>query len=387
MSRQSVFDASLRFFLSPINPYLDDPAVTEIMVNGPSQVYVERRGQIQATEARFANEDALRSAVNNLAQSVGRIITPDRPVLDARLPDGSRVHAIIPPGSRVGTCLTIRKFSRDPLTLVDLIRFGSLTDSAVEFLEVCVRLRKNIIIAGGSGTGKTSMLGALSEAIPEGERIIVIEDTSELRLHQRHCLYLEAQPALRKAQLDLTIRELFRASLRMRPDRIVVGEVRGGEALDLIQSMISGHEGSLSTVHASSAFDALVRLETLSLMSEIQIPVYVARAQVASAIDIVVQLTRNPEDGRRRVTKIVEVLRLNADNQYETQDLYDLAEVEAVAGGEAAAGSMGGESSAPKLELTPTGVLPTFADLPRRLGMQRYVDASKELWTAGTAER
>ena len=194
MSRQAVFEASLRYFLSPIGMFLDDPTITEVMVNGPNQIFIEKMGIIEKTEAFFDDEDSLRSAVNNLAQSVGREINERRPVLDARLPDGSRVHAIIPPGSRVGTCITIRKFSRDPLTLEDLMKFGSLTESTREFLEICVRLRKNVIIAGGSGTGKTSMLGALSRAIPETERIIVIEDTSELRLHQEHCLYLEAQP-------------------------------------------------------------------------------------------------------------------------------------------------------------------------------------------------
>ncbi|MDB4778396.1 CpaF/VirB11 family protein, partial [bacterium] len=223
------------------------------------------------------------------------------------------------------------------------------------------------------GTGKTSMLGALSRAIPESERIIVIEDTSELRLFQRHTIFLETQPATRKSQTDITVRELFRSSLRMRPDRIVVGEVRGGEALDLIQSMISGHEGSLSTVHASSAFDALVRLETLSLMSEIDIPIYVARSQVASAIDVVVQLTRSNETGRRRVSRISEVHRLNADNQYETSDLYGLKGVEPTA-----------SNSAPlpgsHLELTPTGTLPSFATEPFLHGMSEKIIDSTDMW-------
>ncbi len=369
MSKLAVYEATLRFFLSPINIYLDDPEITEVMVNGHDQIYIERGGQIEETPAVFASEGALRSAINNLAQSVGRIISNDRPILDARLPDGSRVHAIIPPSSRVGTCLTIRKFSKTPLTMEDLIRFGSLTPSANEFLSLCVQLRKNIIISGGSGTGKTSMLGALSRAIPETERIIVIEDTSELRLFQQHTIFLETQPATRKNQTDITVRELFRSSLRMRPDRIVVGEVRGGEALDLIQSMISGHEGSLSTVHASSAFDALVRLETLSLMSEIDIPIYVARSQVASAIDVVVQLTRSNESGRRRVSRISEIHRLNADNQYETSDLYGLTGVESTA-------SVPGSH----LELKPTGQLPSFAKEPFLHGMSEKIIESTGMW-------
>ncbi|MEM9942314.1 MAG: ATPase, T2SS/T4P/T4SS family [Planctomycetota bacterium] len=368
MSRQAVFEASLRYFLNPIGEFLDDPTVTEIMVNGHQSVFIERSGRIETTDVEFENEDALRSAVNNLAQSVGREIGERRPVLDARLPDGSRVHAIIPPGSRIGTCLTIRKFSRDPLTMENLIEFGSLTESAREFLELCVLLKKNIIIAGGTGTGKTAMLGALSRAIPESERIVVIEDTSELRLHQDHCLYLEAQPAMRKGQLELTVRELFRNSLRMRPDRIIVGEVRGGEALDLIQSMISGHEGSLSTVHASSAIDALIRLETLSLMSEIVIPVYVARSQVASAIDVVVQLTRSNETGRRRVRSISEVTHLDKDNQFQFETLYSLSR-----------GDTGNE-----LRLMPTGRLPTFKAELFDNGMEHRIQFSKPLWSRST---
>ena len=374
MSRQAVFEASLRYFLSPIGMFLDDPTITEVMVNGPNQIFIEKMGIIEKTEAFFDDEDSLRSAVNNLAQSVGREINERRPVLDARLPDGSRVHAIIPPGSRVGTCITIRKFSRDPLTLEDLMKFGSLTESTREFLEICVRLRKNVIIAGGSGTGKTSMLGALSRAIPETERIIVIEDTSELRLHQEHCLYLEAQPKSKTTVIDLDIRELFRSSLRMRPDRIIVGEVRGGEALDLIQSMISGHEGSLSTVHASSAIDALVRLETLSLMSDVEIPVYVARAQVASAIDVIVQLTRSNETGRRRIRSISEAHRLSKDNEYQIQPLYSL-QPKAIKEGSK------DQPQLTELVLTETGNIPTFSQEAYNNGMLGRVKHSGNLWT------
>ncbi|MFK7767856.1 MAG: CpaF family protein [Mariniblastus sp.] len=381
MSRQAVFEASLRYFLTPIAPFLDDPSVTEIMVNGHRQIFIERKGQVEPTNASFATEDSLRSAINNLAQSVGREINHRVPVLDARLPDGSRVHAIIPPSARGGTYLTIRKFSAQPLTLEDLMNFGSLTESAREFLEICVRLRKNVIISGGSGTGKTSMLGALSHAIPESERIIVIEDTSELRLHQQHCLYLESQPSSKKNQMALTIRELFRSSLRMRPDRIIVGEVRGGEALDLIQSMISGHEGSLSTVHASSAIDALIRLETLSLMSEVDIPVYVARSQVASAIDVVVQLTRSNETGRRRISSISETLRLTPDQQYESRELYHLKPTK-IKNGKARGKDLAKISTAEQshLSLIESGILPTFANEPYDNGMGARIDYSAGLW-------
>jgi pilus assembly protein CpaF len=379
MSRQAVFEASLRYFLTPIGQFLDDPSVTEVMVNGHHQIYIERNGCIETTQATFDSEDALRSAVNNLAQSVGREINERKPVLDARLPDGSRVHAIIPPSARRGTCLTIRKFSREPLTLEDLMKYGSLTDSAREFLEICIRLRKNVIISGGSGTGKTSMLGALSRAIPETERIIVIEDTSELRLHQKHCVYLEAKPATKTSPSELSIRELFRSSLRMRPDRIIVGEVRGGEALDLIQSMISGHEGSLSTVHASSALDAMVRLETLSLMSDVEIPVYVARAQVASAIDVVVQLTRSNEDGRRRISAITEACRLTADQQYQFSELYSLRPVKALNGHPR--GELSETTHHLELQLVETGNTPSFAQQPYEYGMQGRIHHSQALWT------
>ncbi len=233
MSREAIFEASLDYFLGPIREFLHDETVTEVMVNGHDEVYIERRGQLIRTDAAFAGPDALLSAVHNVAQYVGREIDEDRPVLDARLPDGSRVHAVIPPSARSGTYLTIRKFQRDIMGLGDFVRLGSLSDTAREFLELCVVLRKNIVVAGGTGTGKTTMLNAVSTAIPEEERIVVIEDSSELRLAQTHCLYLESQQADRQGQGGLEIRDLFRASLRMRPDRILVGEVRGGEALDM----------------------------------------------------------------------------------------------------------------------------------------------------------
>ncbi len=272
MTRDQIFQASLTYFLAPIQDLLADPTVTEVMVNGPSEVFVERAGRLMATDRSFASDDALRSAVHNIAQFVGREINTEQPILDARLPDGSRVHVIIPPSSRRGVCLTIRKFRQDALTLPDFVRLESLTEAAAEFLELAVRLRKNILVAGGTGTGKTTFLNALSAAIPREERIIVIEDSSELRLAQPHTVYLEAQTADSAGRGAVSIRQLFMASLRMRPDRILVGEVRGGEALDMLQSMLSGHAGSLTTVHASTPRDALVRLETLSLMSDVELP-------------------------------------------------------------------------------------------------------------------
>lgn len=374
MTREAIFEASVGYFLSPIAQLLNDESVTEIMVNRFDRVYIERAGQLHETDARFETEDALLSAVHNIAQWVGREINQEHPILDARLPDGSRVHAIIPPGCRGGTCLTIRKFKLGGLSLNDLIQFGSLNEEAREFLEICVRLRKNIIVSGGTGTGKTSLLGAVSTAVPEEERIIVIEDTSELKLRQRHCVYLEVQRPDQYGRGELTIRQLFVASLRMRPDRIIVGEVRGGEALDMLQAMLSGHSGSLTTVHANSARDALVRLETLSMMSDIEIPVHVARAQVGSAINLIVQLDRFSEDGSRKISRITEVVGLDEKGQYNTQDIFEC--------------HLTGKSKDGRLvaNLAFTGQPPTFAKEPMQHGMQERIKHSSKVWGA-TAPR
>jgi pilus assembly protein CpaF len=369
MSREAIFEASVQYFLSPIGAYLQDASVSEIMVNRFDQIHIERRGRLERTDARFESEDALVSAIHNVAQWVGREINPEHPILDARLPDGSRVNAVIPPASRQGTCLTIRRFAAGGLTMNDLIGFGTLSEEACEFLELCVRLKKNVLISGGTGTGKTSLLGAVSAAIPQEERIVVIEDTSELKLRQSHCLYFEVQQPDQFGRGGVNIRELFRASLRMRPDRVVVGEVRGGEALDMIQAMLSGHSGSLSTIHANSPRDALVRLETLSLMSDVQIPVYVARAQVASAIHLVVQLDRFSQDGSRRVTRVSEVTGLDDREQYRVQDLFAIR--------------MSGKTSDGQLQggLAATGQRPSFAQEPYRHGMDERIVHSRNLWS------
>jgi pilus assembly protein CpaF len=368
MLRQAIFEASVGYFLSPIGPFLDDDTVTEVMVNRFDRIYIERGGRLEATTAKFESEDALLSAVQNVSQWVGREINDEHPILDARLPDGSRVHAILPPGCRDGVCLTIRKFQRGGLSLDDLLRYGALSESSREFLEICVRLKKNILISGGTGTGKTSLLGALSAAIPAEERIIVIEDTAELKLRQEHTIYLEVQRPDPYGRGGLSIRQLFVASLRMRPDRILVGEVRGGEALDMVQAMLSGHSGSLSTVHANSARDAMTRLETLSLMSDVSLPVYVARAQVASAIDLIVQLDRFSADGSRKVTRITEIVGLVEGNQYEFRDLFAI--------------HLQGQDSGGRLQasLNPTGELPTFASQPFEHGLGRQLRHSRELW-------
>lgn len=368
MSRETIFEASLAYFLSPIGELLEDESVTEVMVNGYDEIYFERSGRLHETSLRFPSEDALRSAVNNVAQYVGREIDEDRPILDARLPDGSRVHAVIPPSARRGTYLTIRKFKRDSFRLDDFVKLGSLNDRVAEFLRIAVKLRKNIIVAGGTGTGKTTMLNAVSTAIPEEERIVVIEDSSELKLQQKHCLYLEAQTADVYGQGEVTIRDLFKASLRMRPDRVIVGEVRSGEALDMVQSMISGHSGSMTTVHATTPADAMVRLETLSLMSGIDLPVVVARQQVASAINIVVQLTRYVEDGSRKVSRITEACGLDANDRFIFRDLYRV--------------KLKGRTSDGRLvaSLDPTGEKPTFAREPYESGMGDDVRYTEDLW-------
>lgn len=369
MSRQAIFEASVKYFLEPIGALLDDDSITEIMVNGASDIYIERRGKLFYTGLSFPSEDALQSAVNNIAQWVGREITEEKPVLDARLPDGSRVHAVIPPSARGGTYVTIRKFARQGLTLEDFVKFGSIDEAGREFLELAVRLHKNILISGGTGTGKTALLGAMSRAIPEEERIVVIEDTSELRLIQSHTLYLEAKHANASGRGALNVRDLFRNSLRMRPDRIIVGEVRGGEALDMIQSMISGHSGSLSTIHADSPRDALIRLETLSLMSDVEIPVYVARAQVAAAIHLIVQVARFVEDGSRKITRISEAVGLTENNQYITQDLYVCR--------------LRGRGPDGRLiaNLEPTGNKPSFAGEAYEQGLGDRVRLTEALWS------
>lgn len=367
ITREQIFAASLEYFLDPIKAFLQDDTVTEIMVNGHDEIYIERQGQLESTNARFESPDALLSAVHNIAQYVGREIDELRPILDARLPNGSRVHAVIPPSARRGTYLTIRKFSKERLRLNDLLSLGSISESAKEFLELCVRLRKNIIVSGGTGTGKTSLLNALSEAIPEEERVVVIEDSSELKLSQKHCLYLESQQGDAQGRGKLTIRQLFVASLRMRPDRILVGEVRGGEALDMIQSMLSGHSGSLTTVHANSAHDSLIRLETLSLMSDVSIPVYVARAQVASAIHLVVQISRFSEDGSRKIVGISEIVGLK-NGEYQIQDLYTARRKGTTRSGRIIT------------ELDSVGVLPTFAREVYEQGLERSVEFSRTMW-------
>jgi len=298
--------------LGPLEPLMADPDITEIMVNGPDAIYVERHGRIERTALRFSGEDALRAIIDRIVAPLGRRIDEAQPMVDARLPDGSRVNAVIPPLSLCGPVLTIRRFRRSLLRVEDLVANGTLSRDMARFLEVCVRLRRNIAVSGGTGSGKTTMLNVLSNFIPDEERIITIEDAAELQLHQTHVVSLEARPANAEGKGLVTIRDLVRNALRMRPDRIVVGECRGGEALDMLQAMNTGHDGSLTTGHANSPRDFLSRLEVMVLMSGVDLPHRAVREQIASALDIIIHQTRF-SDGRRRVTRIVEVDGMEGD--------------------------------------------------------------------------
>lgn len=298
--------------LGPIEPLLQDGTVSEIMVNAKDQIYIERMGRIERTYLRFSSDRALLNVIERIVSPIGRRVDEGSPTVDARLKDGSRVHVIIPPLAIKGPTITIRKFSKIPYAIDDLIRFGSLTDRMSEFLKIAIMTRKNIVVSGGTGSGKTTLLNVLSGFIPEDERILTIEDAAELRLSQPHVVALEARPANIEGRGAITIRELVRNALRMRPDRIIVGECRGGEALDMLQAMNTGHDGSLTTLHANSPRDALSRLETMVLMSGMELPVKAIREQIRSAIDLIVQQTRF-KDGTRRISAIAEIQGMEGD--------------------------------------------------------------------------
>lgn len=296
----------------PIEPLIRNPEISEIMVNGPNQVFVERRGKLEKTDVVFRDEKHVLHIIDKIVSPLGRRIDESMPMVDARLPDGSRVNAIIPPLSLVGPVITIRKFSKDPLTIHDLIRFGTLTPQMATFLEACVKGRLNIIISGGTGSGKTSTLNVLSSFIPETERIVTIEDAAELQLRQEHVITLESRPPNIEGKGAITIRDLVRNALRMRPERIIVGEVRSGEALDMLQAMNTGHDGSLTTGHANSPRDILSRLETMVMMAGMELPVRAIREQMASAFDLIVQQNRF-KDGSRKITHLTEVVGMEGD--------------------------------------------------------------------------
>jgi pilus assembly protein CpaF len=296
----------------PLEPFLRDDSVTEVMVNAHDKIYIERSGRLERTPAAFVDNAHLMRIIDKIVSQVGRRVDESSPMVDARLPDGSRVNAIIPPLALRGPTLTIRKFSRDPYTMNDLIGFGTITGKAAQFLSACVRGKLNVLISGGTGTGKTTTLNALSAFVPGDERIVTIEDAAELQLQQDHVIVLESRPPNIEGQGEVRIRELVRNALRMRPDRIIVGEVRGAETLDMLQAMNTGHEGSLTTIHANSPRDALSRLETLVLTAGVDLPLRAIREQISSAFDLLVQISRLV-DGTRRITHVTEVLRMESD--------------------------------------------------------------------------
>lgn len=298
--------------LGPIEPFLQDSSVSEVMVNGPDSIYIERSGHLIKTETRFRNAEHLMHIIDRIVSAVGRRVDESSPMVDARLLDGSRVNVIIPPLSLIGPCLTIRKFSRDVLTVDKMIEFGSFDERMAQFLEACVRGRLNVVVSGGTGSGKTTLLNVLSSYVPESERIVTLEDSAELQLHQDNLVTLETRPANIEGEGEISMRDLVRNALRMRPDRIIVGEVRTGEALDMLQAMNTGHDGSMTTAHANSARDLLSRLETMVLMSGMELPLRAIRSQIASAVDIVVQIARL-RDGSRKIINISEITGMEGD--------------------------------------------------------------------------
>jgi pilus assembly protein CpaF len=304
----------------PIEPLLRDPTVTEVMINRPDQVYCERFGKLELTDIQFRDVEHIRHVIDKIVTPLGRRVDESSPMVDARLPDGSRVNAIVSPLSLNGPVLTIRKFSVDPYTVEDLIGFGTITQGMAAFLAACVKVKLNILVSGGSGAGKTTLLNVLSSFIPEGERVVTVEDAAELKLHQPHVVRLESRPPNIEGKGEVKIRDLVRNCLRMRPDRIVVGEVRGGEALDMLQAMNTGHEGSISTVHSNSARDALARLETMVMMSGMDLPSRAIREQVAAALHMIVQITRL-SDGSRKVASVSEIQGMEG-NVIVLQDLF-----------------------------------------------------------------
>ncbi len=351
---REIYNEAMGF--GPLEDFLDDDSVTEIMVNGPLQIYVERGGRLELTGETFMDDASVLAIIERIVSPIGRRIDESQPYVDARLPDGSRVNAIIHPLSLSGPCITIRKFAKQAFTDQDLVRFGSWTQPLIDLLRICVLLRKNIIVSGGTGSGKTTLLNTLSAFIPEDDRIVTIEDAAELRLVQPHVLRLEARQPNIEGRGAVPIRDLVRNALRMRPDRIIVGECRGGEALDMLQAMNTGHDGSLTTVHANSPRDVISRVETMVLMSGMDLPSRAIREQIASAVDVIVQISRMA-DGTRKVTSITEIVGLEG-NQIVMQDLFEFKQT-----GLGADGNVIGRHR-------PTGSVPTFFEQLKARGLK-----------------
>lgn len=347
--------------LGPLERMLEDDSITEIMVNRFDQVYVERNGRLTLSGARFTSEEHLRRIIDRIVSQVGRRVDESSPLVDARLADGSRVNAVIPPLAVDGSSLTIRKFSRTPLSVSDLIRFGSMNEQMAHLLNACVQARLNILVSGGTGTGKTTLLNVLSRFIPANERIVTIEDAVELSLQQPHVVRLESRPPNIEGSGEIRIRDLVRNSLRMRPDRIVVGECRGGEALDMLQAMNTGHDGSISTLHANSPRDAMARLETLVLMAGMDLPLRAIREQAASAVDLIVQIQRL-RDGTRRIINVTEVMGMEGD----TIVLQDIFTFDFSAGVD--------EHGRFRGHAVPTGIRPRFSERFSDMGISFDLD-------------
>ena len=335
--------------LGPLEALLADPDVNEIMVVDPHTIFVERRGKMELTGLRFTDDNSVRAVIERIVTPLGRRIDESTPLVDARLKDGSRVNAVIPPLALRGPCITIRKFAKDPIRMPDLVKFGSLTPEMAQFLERAVQIRKNIVISGGTGSGKTTLLNVLSSAIPGHERVVTVEDAAELQLAQPHVVSLEARPPNLEGKGEYSIRDLVKNALRMRPDRIVVGECRGGEAIDMLQAMNTGHDGSLTTTHANSPREAVSRIETLCLMAGLDLPVRAIRQQIAASVHLFVQQSRFA-DGSRRVTSIAEVVGISEEGEVELREIFAFKVTDAGIGAEV------------RGEFAPTGYLPSFID-------------------------
>lgn len=353
---ERVFTETLQSFLAPVRELLSDGTVSEILINGHDTIYFERRGTLHRSDLRFSDPQDLEGFCQNLAQYVGKTVSHEHPLLEGRLPDGSRVSIVTPPASRRGITVSIRRFSRERVSPQQLIGWGSVTQEVLQFIEACLLSKRNLVVSGGTGSGKTTLLNALSSFFPDRERIVVMEDVSELQVQKEHVVYLETRPPDSRGRGAVTMRDLLRAVLRLRPDRIIVGEIRGGEAMELVQALSTGHGGSMTTLHANHAIDAMHRLETMCMMSDIQLPVGPLRAQIISAIDVVVQQTRL-RDGSRRVVGIYEAEGLGPHGEYVMRPLFEFKQQ----GDEPGSGRIRGT-------LVATGT-PTFAEDLRARGL------------------